>query len=68
MDLYPEGLPADKVAELQELGRQGAFSSFGDKIEIQEKIAFAPIILAGAGLTVLCRGLFIVPLVLLFHG
>jgi hypothetical protein len=62
MDMCPEGLPSDKVAELQDLAEHGSFASFGNRVKVQDRMPFAPIILCGTVLTVLCRGVFIVPL------
>jgi hypothetical protein len=54
------------VAELQGLAEQGSFASFGNQVKIQDRLPFAPIILCGTVLTVLCRGVFIIPLLSLF--
>jgi preflagellin peptidase FlaK len=59
MDITPEGLSREKVAELRELAAQGHFTSFGNKVKVQESVPFAPIILLGVILTIICRGVFI---------
>jgi preflagellin peptidase FlaK len=59
MDITPEGLSEEKVAELKELAEQGHFAAFDNKVKVQEAIPFAPIILFGVILTIICRGVFI---------
>jgi len=59
MDITPEGLSEEKVAELKELAGQGHFAAFGNKVKLQEAMPFAPIILFGVILTILSRGIFL---------
>lgn len=59
MDITPEGLSEEKVAELKELAGQGHFAAFGNKVKVQEAVPFAPIILLGVMLTILSRGVFL---------
>jgi len=59
MDITPEGLSQEKVAELRELAEEGHFAAFGNKVQIQQAMPFAPIVLCGVILTVLCQGVFI---------
>jgi len=59
MDITPEGLSQEKVAELRELAEEGHFTAFGNKVKVQQAMPFAPIMLCGVILTVLCRGVFI---------
>ncbi|HET90325.1 MAG TPA: hypothetical protein ENN99_06255 [Chloroflexi bacterium] len=59
MDITPEGLSQEKVAELRELAKEGHFAAFGNKVKVQQAMPFAPIVLCGVILTVLCRGVFI---------
>jgi Flp pilus assembly protein protease CpaA len=66
MDIAPEGLSPEKVAELKQLARVGHFAAFGERVKIQQAMPFAPIVLAGVVLTVLCRGVFIERLLALF--
>lgn len=54
----PAGLSAEEILELQTLAMAGAFVEFGNRVNIQPSIRFAPIIFGGALLTVLCRGPF----------
>lgn len=54
----PEGLSDEKVQELKALADAGVFKGFDDSLAIQRAIHFAPIILAGTLLTVLCGGPF----------
>lgn len=54
----PEGLSDEKVQELKTLADAGFFKGFDDSLAIQRAIHFAPIILAGTLLTVLCGGPF----------
>jgi len=59
MGITPEGLSEEKVAELKELAEEGHFTAFGSKVKIQQAIPFAPIILFGVVLTIICRGVFV---------
>jgi preflagellin peptidase FlaK len=59
MDITPEGLSQEKVAELKQLAEEGHFAAFGNKVKVQQAMPFAPIVLCGVILTVLCRGVFI---------
>jgi len=63
MDITPEGLSQEKVAELKQLAAAGHFAAFGDKVKVQQVMPFAPIMLGGVMLTVLCRGVFVERLV-----
>ena len=56
MDMSPEGLSEEKISQLKSLSENGCFRGFGDKIKIQVKQPFAPIILAGTLITLACRG------------
>ena len=59
MDITPEGLSPEKVAELKQLAQEGHFTAFDNKVKVQQAMPFAPIILCGALLTVLCQGVFV---------
>lgn len=59
MDITPEGLSQEKVVELKQLAEEGHFAAFGNQVKIQQAMPFAPIVLCGVILTVLCRGVFI---------
>lgn len=63
MDMTPEGLSGEKVAELKALAEQGYFAIFGDKVKVQESMPFAPIILIGVVVTIFSRGVFLERLV-----
>jgi Flp pilus assembly protein protease CpaA len=63
MDLTPEGLSEEKVSELQALAAAGRLAGLGDKIQVQQSMPFAPIILVGVLITLLSRGVFIVRLI-----
>lgn len=63
MDITPEGLSENKVAELQALAGEGHFAVFGNKVKVQESMPFAPIILVGVVLTIVSRGVFVERLV-----
>jgi hypothetical protein len=58
MDLTPEGLSEGKVAELKALSAAGHFAAFGNRVQIQKSMPFAPIILVGVLITILSRGVF----------
>ncbi len=62
----PAGLTTEKIAELQHLAAAGAFVEFGNQINVQPSIRFAPVISVGALLTVLCKGPFYLKLMQLF--
>ena len=51
-------LSKEKIAELKQLAQDGCFQEFENKIKIQQSLCFAPIILLGVVLTVLCQGPF----------
>ena len=51
-------LVVEKVQELKTLADAGFFKGFDDSLAIQRAIHFAPVILAGTLLTVLCGGPF----------
>ena len=51
-------LSKEKIAELKQLAQDGCFEAFENKIRIQQSLCFAPIILLGVVLTVLCQGPF----------
>lgn len=48
----------EKISELNQLAQDGYFQAFENKIKIQQSLCFAPIILLGVILTVLCQGPF----------
>ena len=54
----PVGLTAEEIFQLQNLAAEGAFAEFGNQINVQPSIRFAPVISVGALLTVLCQGPF----------
>ena len=62
----PVGLKKETISQLQTLAKQGAFAEFGNKINIQPAIRFAPVISIGALLTVVCQGPFYLKLMQLF--
>ena len=62
----PAGLTTEEIAELQNLAAAGAFVEFGNQINVQPSIRFAPVISVGALLTVLCEGPFYLKLMQLF--
>ena len=62
----PTGLTTEEIAELQHLAAAGAFAEFGNQINVQPSIRFAPVISIGALLTVLCEGPFYLKLMQLF--
>ncbi len=62
----PTGLTTEEIAELQHLAAAGAFVEFGNQINVQPSIRFAPVISIGALLTVLCEGPFYLKLMQLF--
>ena len=54
----PAGLTTEEIAQLQDLAAEGAFAEFGNRINVQPSIRFAPVIAIGALLTILCQGPF----------
>ena len=62
----PAGLTAEEIAHLQHLAAEGAFAEFGNQINVQPSIRFAPVISIGALLTILCQGPFYLRLPQLF--
>ena len=54
----PSGLTTEEIAQLPELAAEGVFAEFGNRINVQPSIRFAPVISIGAVLTVLCQGPF----------
>lgn len=54
----PEGMSAEKIAFLQRLSKEGHFQNFGNQLMIQHAFHFAPMILLGVILTILCKGPF----------
>ena len=54
----PSGLTTEEIAQLQDLAATGALAEFGNRINVQPSIRFAPVISIGAVLTVLCQGPF----------
>lgn len=59
MDITPEGLSEEKVAELKALAEAGHFAAFDDTVKVQQAIPFAPIMTGGVILTVFCRGVLV---------
>ena len=62
----PAGLTPEEIAQLQDLAAGGALAEFGNRINIQPSIRFAPVISIGALLTILCQGPFYLKLIQLF--
>ena len=62
----PAGLTTEEIDQLQSLAAEGAFAEFGNRINIQPSIRFAPVISIGAVLTILCQGPFYLKLMQLF--
>ena len=62
----PAGLTSEEIAHLQHLAEAGALAEFGNRINVQPSIRFAPVISVGALLTILCQGPFYVKLMQLF--
>lgn len=62
----PSGLTPEEIAQLQDLAAGGALAEFGNRINIQPSIRFAPVISIGALLTILCQGPFYLKLTQLF--
>ena len=59
----PEGLSDESVQELKELAASGSFEAFGGTLAIQHSVHFAPIILTGTLVTILCGGIFYAPII-----
>ena len=59
----PEGLSDESVQELKELAESGSFEDFGGALAIQHSVHFAPIILTGTLVTILCGGIFYAPVI-----
>jgi len=59
----PEGLSDESVHELKELEKSGSFETFGGTLAIQHSVHFAPIILTGTLVTILCGGIFYAPII-----
>ena len=62
----PSGLTLEEIAQLRDLAGAGAFAQFGNRINVQPSIRFAPVISVGALLTILCQGPFYFKLTQLF--
>lgn len=62
----PEGLTTEEISQLQHLVAEGVFDEYGNRINIQPSIRFAPIIFVGTLLTILCQGPFYLKLMQLF--
>ena len=62
----PSGLTPEEIAQLRDLAAEGAFAKFGNRINVQPSIRFAPVISIGALLTILCQGPFYLKLTQLF--
>ena len=62
----PSGLTMEEITQLQNLAEKGAFAEFGNQINVQPSIRFAPVISVGALLTILCQGPFYLKLIQLF--
>ncbi len=62
----PAGLTTEEIAHLKDLAAEGALAEFGNRINVQPSIRFAPVIAVGALLTVLCQGPFYLKLIQLF--
>jgi len=57
VDVSSEGLAPEKIALLQQLAVEGNLNAFENKIRIQEKIPFAFMIVIGALVTILAKGM-----------
>ena len=62
----PAGLTTEEIIQLRNLAAEGAFVEFGNRINVQPSIRFAPVISIGALLTILCQGPFYLKLIQLF--
>ncbi len=56
-DVSSEGLTPDQIAHLQHLAAKGSLKAFENKLSIQEKIPFAFMIVIGALVTLLAKGM-----------
>ena len=56
-DVSSEGLTSEQIARLQQLAEKGDLSEFENKLLIQEKIPFALIIVIGALVTLMSKGM-----------
>ena len=61
-------LSAEAIERLQSLSRQGGFSDFGDRLAVEQDVAFAPFLVAGALLAVIFGGAPVSSLVRLLAG
>ena len=57
VDVSSEGLTSEQIAQLQLLAEEGYLNEFEDKLWIQEKIPFAFMIVIGALVTLLAKGM-----------
>ena len=57
VDVSSEGLTSEQIAQLQQLATKGNLSEFENKLLIQEKIPFAFIIVIGALVTLMSKGM-----------
>ena len=57
VDVSSEGLTSEQIARLQQLAGKGDLSEFENKLLVQEKIPFAFMIVIGALVTLLARGM-----------
>ena len=57
VDVSSEGLTSEQIARLQQLAAQGDLSEFENKLLIQEKIPFAFMIVIGALVTLMSKGM-----------
>lgn len=62
----PAGLTAAEIVRLRNLAAEGALAEFGNRVNIQPSIGFAPVIFVGTLLTVFCQGPFYLKLMQLF--
>ncbi|MFA6109689.1 MAG: prepilin peptidase [Candidatus Latescibacterota bacterium] len=61
-------LSAEAIGRLRSLSHQGRFSGFGDRLAVEQDIAFAPFLVAGALLAVIFGGAPVNALVRLLEG
>ena len=57
MDVSSEGLTSEQIARLQQLAAKGDLSEFENKLLVQEKIPFAFMIVFGALVTLMSKGM-----------
>ena len=62
----PIGLTTEEISHLQNLAANGALAEFGNQINVQPSIRFAPVISIGTLLTVVCQGPFYLKIMELF--